>query len=74
MRKRLLAKLEFELEANDFAEAVQHQERLQQAFERLLELYPDGRFSLTERRKRTLRPVEDSALAFASGRMHEYND
>jgi hypothetical protein len=70
---RLRATIIIEFEADDFAAAAVHQNRLKEVTAGLSENYPDVVLSLRERRDRRPKEAEVKPLRLTTGRMHRYS-
>ncbi len=69
---RLRATIIIEFEADDFADAAVHQNRLKAVVAGLSENYRDVELSLRERRDRGPKEVEVKPSSLTTGRLHRY--
>ncbi len=69
---RLRATITIEFEADDFAAAAVHQDKLKAVVAELSESYSDVMLSLRERRDRGPKDVEVSPSRPTTGRLHRY--
>ena len=70
---RLRAEIVIDIDANDFADAAEHQERVHRVFEAVRQTYDHARLEFRQRRERTRRPGSGArGVLHYTGRMSEY--
>lgn len=71
--RKLKIEIVVPVEALDFIEAANHQNRLSSYFSRVSERYESSTFRLIERRGRGLRDTARSAQGIKSGKLNDYD-
>jgi hypothetical protein len=69
---RLRAQIVIYIDAKDFADAADHQHRVQRVFETVRETYDDAQLEFRQRRERARRQTPRSGVLHYTGRMNEY--